>query len=61
MTRCVIRSIEAVDARFPLPEGAGSDVVHRSLPAFGNLPIGGYTSGTGNNGSMSALAEISGQ
>ena len=28
MSRVVIRSIEAVDARFPLPEGAGSDAVH---------------------------------
>jgi L-fuconate dehydratase len=28
MSRCVIRSIEAVDARFHLPEGAGSDAVH---------------------------------
>jgi L-fuconate dehydratase len=26
----VIRSIEAVDARFPLPKGAGSDAVHTS-------------------------------
>lgn len=30
MSRCVIRSIETVDARFPLPEGAGSDAVHTS-------------------------------
>jgi L-fuconate dehydratase len=30
MSRCVIRSIEAVDARFPLPEGAGSDAMHTS-------------------------------
>lgn len=30
MPRCVIRSIEAVDARFALPEGAGSDAVHTS-------------------------------
>ena len=30
MFECVIRSIEAVDARFPLPEGAGSDAVHAS-------------------------------
>lgn len=28
MTSCVIRSIEAVDARFPLPPGAGSDAMH---------------------------------
>ncbi len=30
MSRGVIRSIEAVDARFPLPEGAGSDAMHTS-------------------------------
>jgi L-fuconate dehydratase len=30
MSPCVIRSIEAVDARFPLPEGAGSDALHTS-------------------------------
>ena len=30
MSRCMIRSIEAVDARFTLPEGAGSDAVHTS-------------------------------
>ena len=28
MRDCVIRSIEAVDARFPLPAGAGTDSVH---------------------------------
>jgi L-fuconate dehydratase len=30
MSGCVIRSIEAVDAHFPLPAGAGSDAVHTS-------------------------------
>ena len=30
MSHCVIRSVEAVDARFPLPEGAGSDAMHTS-------------------------------
>jgi L-fuconate dehydratase len=30
MSSYVIRSITAVDARFPLPEGAGSDAVHSS-------------------------------
>ena len=30
MSQCVIRSIEAVNARFPLPKGAGSDSVHTS-------------------------------
>lgn len=30
MSSSVIRSITAIDARFPLPEGAGSDAVHSS-------------------------------
>ena len=30
MSRCVIQSIAAIDARFSLPEGAGSDAVHTS-------------------------------
>ncbi len=30
MSSCMIRTIEAVDARFSLPEGAGSDAVHTS-------------------------------
>jgi L-fuconate dehydratase len=30
MTTIVIRSVEAIDARFILPEGAGSDAMHTS-------------------------------
>ncbi len=30
MSSSVIRSITAIDARFPLPEGAGSDAIHSS-------------------------------
>ncbi len=33
MSSSVIRSITAIDARFPLPEGAGSDAVH-SAPVY---------------------------
>lgn len=30
MRSSVIQSIDAIDARFPLPEGAGSDAMHTS-------------------------------
>ena len=50
MSRAVIRSIEAVDARFPLPEGAGSDAVHTSpvyAMALTHLHTQDNVSGTG--------------
>jgi len=39
MSSSVIRSITAIDARFPLPEGAGSDAVHSS-PVYAMALIG---------------------
>ena len=50
MSPCVIRSIEAVDARFPLPKGAGSDAVHTSsvyAMALTQLKTEGGTTGVG--------------
>ncbi|HVU45833.1 MAG TPA: enolase C-terminal domain-like protein [Terracidiphilus sp.] len=50
MASCVIRSIEAVDARFPLPPGAGSDAVHTSpvyAMALGHLSTEGEDTGVG--------------
>ena len=50
MSSCVIRSIDAIDARFSLPEGAGSDAVHTSpvyAMALTHLKTEGETIGVG--------------
>jgi len=50
MSTCVIRSIAAIDARFPLPEGAGSDAVHTSpvyAMALTHLETEGRATGVG--------------
>ena len=50
MSGCVIRSVEAVDARFPLPPGAGSDALHTDpvyAMAVTELVTGSNTRGVG--------------
>ena len=50
MSSCVIRSIAAIDARFTLPEGAGSDAVHTSpvyAMALTHLETEGQPTGVG--------------
>jgi L-fuconate dehydratase len=50
MSDCVIRSVEAVDARFPLPPGAGSDALHTDpvyAMAMTELTTGSDTRGVG--------------
>ena len=50
MSSCVIRSIESVDARFPLPPGAGSDAMHTApvyAMALTHLRTDGDTTGVG--------------
>jgi L-fuconate dehydratase len=50
MSDCVIRSVEAVDARFPLPPGAGSDALHTDpvyAMAVTKLTTGTDTCGVG--------------
>jgi len=50
MSSSVIRSITAIDARFPLPEGAGSDAVHSSpvyAMALTHLQTEGNMTGVG--------------
>ena len=50
MPGCAVTSISAVDARFDLPEGAGTDAVHTKAQycmAITRLETGGRLSGTG--------------
>ena len=50
MKSCVIQSVSSVDARFALPEGAGTDSVHTSAEycmAVTRLASDGQISGTG--------------
>jgi len=50
MSNCVIRSIHAIDARYPLPPGAGSDAVHTNpvyAMALTHLKTAGGPTGSG--------------
>jgi L-fuconate dehydratase len=50
MPSCVIQSVEAIDARFALPDGAGSDAVHTNpeyCMAVTRLATDRKTSGSG--------------
>src|SRR6202167_6750685 len=50
MKSCVIQSVSSVDARFALPDGAGTDAIHTSpeyCMALTRLASDGQISGTG--------------